>query len=264
MNRPFTQGRRKFLGRSLAGGMTAIAANFGFVQAFAQGAEPAGTRMGAGEPSATARGAALSRAVHQIVDYPRILDDPFALPILGPLAPGELQAAVDRQSRALRASIVMRSRYAEDRLAAAVAHGVRQYVVLGAGLDTYAWRSPHPGLRVFEVDHPATQRYKRERLEEVRIPPARGLTFVPIDFETQTLPETLAAGGFRFDRPAFFSLLGVVIYLSDAAVMETMRAVASCAAGSEIVFSFSVPDSMLTEAQQAGRRRSMAQVAALG
>ena len=222
--------------------------------------------METGEPSATARGAALSRAVHQIIDFPRILDDPFALSILGTLAPGELQEAVDRQSRALRASIAMRSRYAEDRLAAAVARGIRQYVILGAGLDTFAYRNPHGerGLRVFEVDHPATQRYKRERLEAARIARPPGLTFVPINFETQTLPRELAAAGFRFDQPAFFSLLGVVIYLTDAAVMETLRVVASCPAGSEIAFSFSVPDKLLTEAQQRGRVLSMARVAALG
>ena len=219
-----------------------------------------------GQPSATAFGAALSRAVHQIVDYPRIFDDPLALEILGPLAPGVLQRAVDTQSRGLRASIAMRSRYAEDRLAAAVARGVRQYVLLGAGLDTFAYRNPHAeaGLRVYEVDHPATQRAKRERLAGAGIGMPPSTTFVPIDFETQTIPAQLRAAGFRFDRPAFFSMLGVVIYLTDDAVMETMRVAASCAAGTEIVFSFSVPDALLTEAQQRGRARAMAQVAKLG
>ena len=160
----------------------------------------------------------------------------------------------------------MRSRYAEDRLAAAVAQGVRQYVVLGAGLDTFACRNPHArvGLRVFEVDHPATQRLKRERLDQARIALPPELAFVPIDFETQTLPQQLAGAGFRFDRPAFFSMLGVAIYLTDAAVMETMRVVGSCSAGSEIVFSFSAPDELLTEAQRLSRQRSMAHVAALG
>src|SRR5688572_7755781 len=116
MNGPFECGRRKFLARSLAGGMAALAAHLGAASALAQTLELANARMAAGEPSATARGAALSRAVHQIIDFPRIFEDPFALPILGPVPATELQAAVDRQSRALRASIVMRSRYAEDRL----------------------------------------------------------------------------------------------------------------------------------------------------
>ena len=264
MNRSFECGRRAFLARSLAGGMAALAAKLELGSALAL--EPAGSRMDTGEPSATARGAALSRAVHQIVDSPRVLDDPFALPILGSVPPDQLQAAIDRQGRALRASIVMRSRYAEDRLAAAVTRGVRQYVILGAGLDTFAYRNPHAqlGLRVFEVDHPATQRFKRERLNKARIRLPTDMTFVPIDFETQKLPDVFGSAGFRFDQPAFFSLLGVVIYLSDAAVMETMRMVSSCAPGSEIAFSFSVPDAMLTEAQRSSRTRSMARVAALG
>ena len=260
---PMDHDRRRFLARCLSGGAAALAANL--VPRSVWAAE-AGTRMGTGEPSATARGAALSRAVHQIVDFPRVLEDPYALPILGPVRNSELQAAVDYQSRPLRASIVMRSRYAEDRLAAAVARGVRQYVILGAGLDTFACRNPHAGLglRVFEVDHPATQRYKRVRLDEAGIASPPGLTFVPIDFETQKLPHELASAGFRFDEPAFFSLLGVVIYLTDSAVMDTMRVVGSCAPGSEIAFSFSVPDDLLTEAQRTARHRSMAQVAALG
>ena len=160
----------------------------------------------------------------------------------------------------------MRSRYAEDRLAAAVARGVRQYVILGAGLDTFAFRNPHArlGLRVFEVDHPATQRFKRERVETAGIALPAETTFVPVNFETQTLPQQLLMAGFRFDQPAFFSLLGVVIYLTDAAVMETMRAVASCAAGSEIAFSCSVTDDLLTEGQLASRQNSMARLAALG
>jgi methyltransferase (TIGR00027 family) len=202
--------------------------------------------------------------VHQIVDYPRVLDDPLALPIVQ--ADAWLQTAIDRQSRGMRASIVMRSRYAEDRLVAAVARGVTQYVVLGAGLDTYAYRNPfaHAGLKVFEVDHPATQRWKRERLDSIGVQVPHPLTFVPIDFETQRLPDQLARAGFRSYRPAFFSLLGVVIYLSKPAAMETMRVVAACAPQSEVVFSFSVPDSMLSEPQRAARSRSMAQVAAAG
>jgi methyltransferase (TIGR00027 family) len=259
-------GRRRFLTQALLGGFTALAATHGVSRAFGQVLDSAATSVSAGQPSATARGAALNRAIHQIIDYPRVLEDPLALPILGRLRPGELQTAVDRQSPALRAAIVMRSRYAEDRLAAAVARGVRQYVVLGAGLDTFAYRNPHTHapLHVFEVDQPSTQRLKRQRLENAGIALPPRSTFVPIDFETQTLSRELTAHGFRFDEPAFFSLLGVVIYLTDAAVMETMRTVASAAPGSEIVFSFSVPDNLLTERQRLSRERSKILVAALG
>jgi O-methyltransferase involved in polyketide biosynthesis len=117
----------------------------------------------------------MQRALHQIVDVPRVLDDPLAVRILGADAASALQAAADRPSRGLRAYIAMRSRHAEDRLAEAVSRGVRQYVVLGAGLDTFACRNPHPGLRVFEVDYPATQDWKRGRLAAVGIaePPSR-------------------------------------------------------------------------------------------
>ena len=256
--------RRHFLARALLWSSSALAATHGVGRAFGQIVEPGLATMASGQPSATARAAALIRAVHQIIDYPRVLDDPFALSILGPLRPGELQTAVDRQSPALRAAIVMRSRYAEDRLAAAVARGVRQYVILGAGLDTFAYRNPHASLRVFEVDHRATQRFKRERLDRADIRVPARTTFVPVDFETQTLTHELEAHGFRFDEPAFFSLLGVVVYLTDAAVMETMRIVASGAAGSEIVVSFSLPDYLLNERQRRSRERSMANVAALG
>jgi methyltransferase (TIGR00027 family) len=266
MHGSFDCGRRLFLRRSLAGSLAALAANLGLGTAWAQTQATATKRMETGEPSATARGAALNRAVHQIIDYPRILEDPLALSVLGPLTRGELQDAVDRQNRGLRASIVMRSRYAEDRLAAAVARGVRQYVVLGAGLDTFAYRNPHArlGLRVFEVDHPASQRFKRERLATARIALPPEMVFVPIDFESQTLSRVLIAAGFEFDQPAFFSMLGVVIYLTDDAVMQTMGVIASCTAGSEIVFSFSVPDDSLTGTQRTIRARSMPHLAALG
>lgn len=222
--------------------------------------------LAAGQPSRTARSAALSRAVHQIVDHPWVFEDPHALSILGPLAPGELQASIDRGSRAMRASIALRSRYAEDCLAAAVARGTRQYVLLGAGLDTFACRNPHTqaGLAVFEVDHPASQADKRLRLAQADLVPGPGTTFVSIDFETQTLRERLAAAGLRFDLPAFFSMLGVTIYISDEAVMGTLRTIASCAPGSEVVFSFSVPDERLGDAERVRRRRTMAAMAAAG
>lgn len=238
----------------------------GVSRTFARESPALPSLLAAGVPSRTVRAAALNRAVHQIVDHPRIFDDPYALPVLGPLVTGELQAAIDRGSRAMRVAIVMRSRYAEDCLAAAVAGGTRQYVVLGAGLDTFACRNPHvdAGLSVFEVDHPATQTDKRLRLAQARIAPRAGTTFVPIDVETQGLRAALAAAGFRFDRRAFFSMLGVTIYVSEQGGMETLRVAASCPAGSEVAFSFSLPDWMLGDAALARRRRTMAALAGLG
>jgi len=256
--------RRRFLRRALLGSAALAFPYRGIAQALAQQSEGA-SRLAGGAPSATALGAAVLRALHQVIDHPRILDDPLAVPVLGE-GVRALQAAADRQEHGLRAFIALRSRYAEDRLAAAVENGVRQYVVLGAGLDTFACRNPHAarGLRVFEVDHPATQRWKRAQMDAVGIPLPPSLTFAPVDFETQDLSEQLRGAGFRFDRPAFFSLLGVVIYLTEAAAMQTLRLVSACAPGTEIVFEFSLPASRLSASARAYREMAMARVAAIG
>ena len=198
-------------------------------------------------PSATAYRVAMQRAAHQILDRPRVLDDPIALRIVGAGAEARIRADPRRfessYGRALRWFLVARSRCAEDALAQAVAAGVRQYVVLGAGLDTFAYRNPHPPerLRVFEVDMPATQAWKREMLGRTKIEPPVSLTFVPVDFETQSLPEQLRAAGFRENEPAFFSWLGVTMYLTRDAVMGTLRYVAQRPAGSGVTFDYMTP-----------------------
>jgi len=205
--------------------------------------------MQEGRPSATAQGAALLRAAHQLFDHPRVLDDPLALRIVGAEGVAALHADPaafqTSERRHLRAFIAMRSRFAEDELAQAVSRGLRQYVVLGAGLDTFAYRSPaSEAPRVFEVDHPATQAWKRQRLREADISIPDSLTFAPVDFEKQTLGAALRAAGVDPGEPAFFSWLGVTVYLTEAAVMETLRTVASeTAPGSEIVFTFVPPRS---------------------
>lgn len=227
-------------------------------------------RLDEGRPSATAQSTAMQRAAHQILDHPRILDDPIALRIIGAESEAALRSNLEtyqtRMSLAVRAFVVMRSRYAEDALAQAVARGVRQYVVLGAGLDTFAYRNPFPDrLRVLEVDHPSTQAWKRGRLRETGIEIPRSLTFAPVNFERQTLADGLARAGFRTDEPAFFSWLGVVVYLTQTAVMQTLRLMASSTApGSEIVFDFLLPSSSLSEQQKRSREASARRVAALG
>src|SRR6185295_17030072 len=128
----------------------------------------------------------------------------------------------------------------------------------GAGLDTFAYRNPHPNLRVFEVDHPSTQGWKRSRLAEQSIEAPRSLTFAPVDFETQTLADGLKAAGFRADRPAFSSWLGVVIYLSKPAVAGTLAYSAARPAGSQVVFVFAPPSGAVSEAERASRERSAA------
>src|ERR1700733_10582132 len=162
--------------------------------------------------SRTAQMVAIRRAAHQLLDQPLVLNDPLALRIIGCEAEQALPSNPKEHhifARAFRAFMVGRSRFAEDELAHAVAHGVRQYVVLGAGLDTFAYRNPHTGLRVFEVDHPATQAWKHERLQAANISVPSSLTFVPIDFERKTLDVGLEQRGFDANAPAFFSWLGV-------------------------------------------------------
>ena len=207
--------------------------------------------------SVTAQRVALRRAAHQLLDDPKVFDDPVALRIMGKESAAALQAD-PRQfettplSPYLRAFAAARSRCAEDELALGVRSGVRQYVILGAGLDTFAYRNPHPEgvLHVFEVDHPATQSWKRARLEAIGITLLGDLTFAPVDFETQTLMEGLRGAGYDPGKCTFFSWLGVTEYLTTEAVMATLRFIASAPAGSGIVFDYMISPSLLTPAQR--------------
>jgi methyltransferase (TIGR00027 family) len=213
--------------------------------------------MKEGQPSATAQRVAVRRAAHQFLDEPRVFDDPLALRIIGQEGVSELQAdpsqsETTRLSLYLRAYVAARSRYAEDELALAIERGVRQYVILGAGLDTFAYRNPYPesAIRVFEVDHPATQAWKRARLKEVGIQLPRNLKFAPVDFEKQTLAAGLRQAGYDPNISAFFSWLGVAPYLTVDGVMTTLRFIASAPKGSAIVFDYAPSPSLLTPAQQ--------------
>jgi len=214
----------------------------------------------AGQPSHTARGAAAYRAIHQTLEGGAIFSDPFATKVLDDETRARLdETAADPSLRPWRLFIAARSRFSEDTLAACVARGVRQIVVLGAGLDTFSLRNPHAsqGVRVFEVDYPATQGWKRERLKQagLAIPPS--LTFAPVDFERQSLADGLAAAGFHADRPAFFQWLGVVPYLSRDAVSLTLDFIAGVPE-SEVVFDYAEP----FENYPAERRENVMAVAA--
>jgi methyltransferase (TIGR00027 family) len=213
----------------------------------------------------------MSRAAHQIFDAPRVLDDPVALPIIGARDAQDVRSDprwfAARLARPLRAFVVARSRVAEDELAAAVRRGLRQYVILGAGLDTFAYRSPYPAaaLRIFEVDHPVTQAWKRGRLAAAAIRVPEAVTFVPIDFEMQTLAAGLRAAGLQTAEPAFFSWLGVTMYLTPAAVMSTLHYVGTSAApGSGIVFDYALPPAAVSAARRLLYRALMRRVAAVG
>jgi methyltransferase (TIGR00027 family) len=141
---------------------------------------------------------------------------------------------------------------------------VRQYVVLGAGLDTFAYRNPHSGLRVFEVDHPATQAWKRERLEAAGIAIPTSLTFAPIDFERRTLADGLGQSGFNGSAAAFFSWLGVTPYLTREACLVTLSFIAKMPAGSGVVFDFAVDPALLNLGQRMALKALSKRVAAVG
>lgn len=197
------------------------------------------------QPSATARSVAMRRAMHQLREQPPIFDDPLALRIVGAEAAAWLRAAGAEPdtlgARALRIFLAVRSRVAEDELAAAVARGTRQYVVLGAGLDTFAYRNPYPGLRVFEVDHPSTQEFKRHCLEAAGIAVPDSLTLVPVDFTRETFIEALERAGLDLTRPTFFSWLGVTPYLAPAVTLETLGRIGSLGDGTAVVFDYARP-----------------------
>jgi methyltransferase (TIGR00027 family) len=192
----------------------------------------------------------MMRAAHQILDTPKVFDDPMALRIVGSQGASEIRSGKrwlkTRLPSYLRAIVVARSRFVEDELSAAVERGVRQYVVLGAGLDTFAYRSPYSssGLRVFEVDHPATQAWKQQLLAAENICVPESMSFAPMDFESQSLADALRKADFRTDRPCFISWLGVSMYLSRETLLTTMKSIASSAAsGSAIVFDYVIPPS---------------------
>src|SRR5882724_8384610 len=194
--------------------------------------------------------AASQRAAHQILDNPKIFEDPFALRIIGAQAESRLGSGLAQfqkpAERDLRAFMAVRNRYAEDELARSIQRGVRQYVILGAGLDTFAYRNCFPLLRVFEVDHPATQAWKRRRLEEAAIPIPASVTFVSVDFGRQMITDALRRSGFRSDEPAFFSCIGVTRYLRREKLLPVFNSIRSLMrAGSEIVVDFYAPPSLL-------------------
>jgi len=222
--------------------------------------------MQLGKPSRTALAAAFHRAAHQVLEQGRIFADPLALAILGADAQTITRQAEEKPSgRRMRLFIAVRTRFAEDALAVAVERGVRQLVVLGAGLDTYAYRNPFGDrLRIFEVDHPATQAWKRQLLHEAAIPLPSSLTFVPVDFERQTLAERLAATSFDRTQQTFFTWLGVVPYLKKEAIWSTLAFIATLPNGAHVVFDYADPPGSLSPEIRAKHERRARRVADLG
>jgi len=199
--------------------------------------------------SRTALGVAALRAVHQLLDgEPKILHDPITVRLLDADVLQQIQSnparAHEPLAEGLRSHVVLRSRFAEERMAQAVQRGVRQCVILGAGFDTFAFRQPEwaRNLHIYEVDHRATQEEKRQRLQSAGIRIPANLEFVAIDFESVSLRAGLQTSSLNFSEPAFFSCLGVLVYLSREATDAIFQLVATFPASSEIVFTFSTPD----------------------
>src|ERR1700677_1852680 len=195
------------------------------------------------EPSRTALMIARQRAAHQLLDHGSILNDPFAMKILREDENAVLQFANAHPAASIgRLFTAARSRIAEDALSKAVESGIQQIVILGAGLDTFALRNPHDAqqIRIYEVDHAATQAWKRQRLGEAQIALPPWLILVPVDFERDDLGEKLVAAGFQENSPAFFTWLGVVPYLTQDAIGNALDYMASIQ-NSEVVFDYMEP-----------------------
>jgi methyltransferase (TIGR00027 family) len=203
-------------------------------------------------PSQTALLTAAARALHRLEPPPWILDDSLAFGLAGT----DGMALADRAREELSPEemfsfcrwVCVRARVADDAVERAVGSGVRQYVILGAGLDSFAYRREDlmARLRVFEVDHPASQAWKRRRLQEIGMAEPPGLVFAPIDFERQTLEDGLRAAGFDFDERAVLSWIGVTMYLTREAISATLVSVSRCASGSRLVMTYNLPPSSMT------------------
>lgn len=207
-----------------------------------------------GQPSRSALTAAAARAAHLLVDgQPTIFADTLAAALLGDRAE-ELIAYHERHGThpvlaGARAQVTCRSRYAEDALARATGAGVTQYVLLGAGLDSFAYRGgPGGRVRVFEVDHPASQEFKRAALAAARIEVPGNVRYVPADLARDPLARCLDAAGFDADAPAVVAWLGVTMYLTAEAVAETMTVVARLAPGTELIADYLLPEGERDEA----------------
>lgn len=224
-------------------------------------------QMKEGTASRTAEVAAATRARHCLRAVQPVFVDPFAIELTAPTWRRIVKARfVDwlifevllRAMAPIGTQVILRSRYAEDLLQHALSAGVDQYVIVGAGLDSFALRRTdlESVLRVFEIDHPATQAVKRERIAKLTNKEPANLEYVGVDFESETVGHGLARSGFRRERPAFFSWLGTTPYLSNAATLATLRSISEAtAAGSQIVFDYLAPVQSLsaTDAQVVAR-----------
>ncbi len=210
--------------------------------------------MESGKPSYMANRTAFLRAAHQLLDDdPKILADPLAMSLWSSNAESDIKEDLEFLQgpilRRARTFMVVRARYTEDRLREAIKRGIEQFVILGAGLDTFAYRSGESfkNLRIFEVDHPDTQRWKLQKLKAAQIGVPAHLKHIGVDFECHSLADELAAGGFDAAAPTFFSWLGVSYYLERDAVFSMFAFVANMTPPSQIVFDYLLDEILLDE-----------------
>lgn len=204
-----------------------------------------GTEKPEDRPSQTALMAAAARAAHLIVDHePVIFADELAAALLGEQADEFISYHRAHGTHLVlscaRAQVLCRSRFTEDHLAACVRAGLTQYVILGAGLDSFAYRTKS-AVRVFEVDHPATQQWKRGQLAAARIAVPDTVSFVAMDFERDQLVGCLAQAGFDPSRPALVSWLGVTMYLTGAAISQTLAEISGFAPSTQLITDYFLP-----------------------
>lgn len=220
--------------------------------------------MQKGMPSRTALGAAGHRAAHQVLEGGKIFSDPLALPMLGAHLEDAVREGRDPARARMRLFVCARSRFAEDSLAAAMKRGVTQLIVMGAGLDTFAYRGPRPGLRIFEVDHPDTQAWKRGVLEEAKIAIPDNVTYAPVDFEHDSLAAGLEAAGFDRSQQTFVFWLGVTPYLTKEAIASMLAWIGMLPGGGHVVFDYAEPPEETSAEARAFLEQGAARVAAIG
>jgi len=201
------------------------------------------------EPDSTAVRTALWRALHAEVDAkPHILEDETGLKLIAP--PDDWQQRPDMKfTKRLRASIVARARFIEDLIIEQSKQGISQYVILGAGLDTFAQRRPDIAskLQIYEIDQPGTLEWKQQRLNESGFGIPGSLHFVPVDFETSSWWKELLKAGFDISKPAVVACTGVTLYLTKEAIISTLNQIAKLAQCSKLAMTFYLPINLLDE-----------------
>ena len=201
------------------------------------------------EPDNTAVRTALWRALHvQLDKKPHVLEDEIGLKLIAPAKDWQERPDM-KYTKRLRASVVARSRFIEDLIIEQSKQGICQYVILGAGLDTFAQRRPDiaPRLQIYEIDQPGTLAWKQQRLVELGLGIPRYLHFVPVNFETSSWWEKLLKAGFDTDKPAVVACVGVTLYLTNEAIKATLNQIATLAPGSKLAMTFYLPIELLDE-----------------